>query len=772
MTAQDQGLEGLYRELFDTIDQGFCVVEVLLDEAGRPVDYRFLEVNTAFEGQTGLSEVVGRCARAVIPDLEDSWVEIYGRVALSGEPARFVNHAAGLENRWFEVTAFPIGPPGEHQVAILFQDITVRRRIEKELEEARSRLASTLAAAEIGTWEFDVAQDRVRADRNLSRMFGLLPTDGTDQPLATYVESIHPDDRECVRRILGQALEACEDFEATYRVQVPGEAPRHVLARGRVECDDAGRPVRLPGVVIDVTEQKRAQEQLRLALDATGLGTWQLDPETLDLATDARFREIFGVSAERLGYDEAVGLIHADDRRRVEDAVAAAIRPQDPEPYAVEYRVVHSDGSVRWVFATGQASFHTDRQLAGFNGTVEDITTRKETEERIREQSHELAATSRRKDEFLAMLSHELRNPLAPVFNALELIENGGEISRPQRMALGIIERQMHHLARLVDDLLEVSRITTGRIHLQPEPISTRELVDRTLERVGPVIAQRSQDLTVEVEDPGLTLWADPTRLEQAVGNLLHNASKYSEVGGAILLRVETDGDCAVIRVRDEGMGIAPDLLPHIFDLFTQADQSLDRSEGGLGIGLALVQRLAQLHGGTVEAHSDGAGRGSEFLLRLPLSTSPPGPAEPVDHLAEDCVPEAPQALRVLVVDDHVDAARSSQMLLEAWGHDARVAADGPAALAELEDFRPDVVLLDIGLPDMDGYEVARRIRAGDAAPTTRLIAVTGYGQDADRLRSKQVGFDDHWVKPIRPARLRELLLEMGEGARREDART
>ena len=501
--------EDRYRTLFDSIDEGFCVIEVLFDEAGKPVDYRFIEVNPSCEKQTGLINATGKRMREFVPDLDASWFEIYGRVVLTGEPIRFENEAVEMNNTWFDVYAFRIGEAASCKVAVLFTNITERKNAEQK--------ALTL--------------------------------------------------------------------------------------------------------------------------------------------------------------------------------------------------------------------------------------------------THTLAEQDRRKDEFLAMLGHELRNPLAPITNAMHLLRLQKDESVLQKQARQVIERQAEQLNRLVDDLLEVSRITTGQVQLRRELIALAGVIDRAVETAQPLIAQRRHALTVTLPPEPIWLQADASRLEQVMVNLLTNAAKYTDEGGRIALTVCQEDGSAVLRVRDTGIGMAPELLPHIFDMFTQAARALDRSEGGLGIGLCLVQRLVTLHGGSVAVHSS-PGHGSEFTVRLPLvpvDAASPAPAQPVANAA---VPPA-GSCRILVVDDNIDAAETLKMVLHASGHAVAMAHEGLAALALAQHWRPDVVLLDIGLPGLSGYEVARQIRLDDAFRNVMLIALTGYGQAEDRQRSAQAGFDHHLVKPTSFHTLEKILDEV-----------
>jgi PAS domain S-box-containing protein len=381
--------------------------------------------------------------------------------------------------------------------------------------------------------------------------------------------------------------------------------------------------------------------------------------------------------------------------------------------------------------------------------SVIDITVRKEAEEKLRE-------ANQRKDEFLAMLAHELRNPLAPIRNAAQVLKLVGPQDANQQWAREVIERQTKHLTHLVDDLLDVSRITRGKVTLVREPLDLATIIHRAIETSRPLIESSRHQLTVVLPPETVRLDGDVTRLVQVVGNLLNNAAKFTEEGGQIRIEAAREGAEAVIRVRDNGLGLPADLLPHVFDLFTQADRSLDRSQGGLGIGLTLVRRLVEMHGGRVEAQSDGPGRGSEFIVRLPAAVADNSTGS--DAAVGESARSAPRALKILLVEDNVDSAEMMSFLLELNGHEVRTAHDGAEALEAARVFEPQVVLCDIGLPGMNGYEVAARLREQPALKQTSLIALTGYGQEDARLRSKAAGFDYHLVKPVEPDALNALL--------------
>jgi signal transduction histidine kinase len=386
----------------------------------------------------------------------------------------------------------------------------------------------------------------------------------------------------------------------------------------------------------------------------------------------------------------------------------------------------------------------------------QEIAQRTRLEKELRDQTAQLAEADRRKDEFLAMLAHELRNPLTPVRTAIDLLRLKEPTEPVLKHARDVIDRQVSHMTRLVDDLLDVSRITRGKVQLQTEPVELANAVACALETARPLIESRKHELTITLPPKPVRLLADPTRLAQIIANLLNNAAKYTETGGRIWLAAEQQGNYVVLRVRDTGVGIPADVLPRVFELFAQADRTLDRSQGGLGIGLTLVRRLVEMHGGTVEASSPGPGLGSEFTLRLPT----------VPEIEPSQTVETPNAgiladstgLRVLVVDDNVDVARTLAMVLVEVGHDVRTVHDGPAALEATGDLRPDIVFLDLGLPMMDGYEVARRMRRQPGGDSFMLVALSGYGQEEDLRRSRAAGFDLHLTKPVGLAVLEPLL--------------
>ena len=497
--------EERFRTLFESMDEGFCVIEMIFDADSRPADYRFLEVNPAFEKYTGLLNAAGKRMLELAPEHDTSWFEIYGRVAVTGEPIRFVNQATALGNRWFDVYAFRLGDAASRKVALLFNDITPRKNAEHERE--------------------------------------------------------------------------------------------------RLVCQ---------------------------------------------------------------------------------------LREQDV-----------------------------------------------------------------RKDEFLATLAHELRNPLAPIRNGLQLMKLARNDGEAVERARAMMERQVGHMVRLIDDLLDLSRISQGKLELRKERVELSAVVRNAVETSQPLIEQMGHDLSLALPPVPIYVDGDMVRLAQVVSNLLNNAAKYTERGGRIRLCAERQGNEAVVTVEDNGVGIPAHMLSKVFEIFAQVDHSMERSKGGLGIGLSLVQRLVELHGGSVQARSGGDGRGSAFVVRLPVDLSLAG-----DRRDEGEVePARPQSRRrILVADDNQDAAISLALLLRIMGNETETAFDGLEALAVAAAFRPDVALLDIGMPKLNGYEVCRRIRQQAWGESMVLYALTGWGQEEDRRRSLAAGFDAHLVKPVLPADLEKLL--------------
>jgi PAS domain S-box-containing protein len=626
--------EERYRTLFTSISEGFCVIEVLFDAANEPIDYRFVETNPAFERHTGIVAAEGKRALELVPNLERRWIERYGRIAVTGESERFVEYSEAMD-RWFEVEAFGVGDPEQRRVALLFTDITERRRAEEAL--------------------------------------------------------------------------------------------------------------------------LRSEERLRLAKAAAGIGIHDFNPSTGAIEWDEHTRRIWGVGPrEPITFDLWLAGIHPDDRDAAQGAVQRALDPDGAGVYFAEYRVTNrEDGITRWVQVTGHTTFAGGAPVR-LVGTVHDVSGRKRAEEALLE-------ADRRKSEFLSTLSHELRSPLAAIRTATSLLARTHDNPARAKRATSIIGRQTSQLVRLVDDLLDISRISRGKLHLQKEPVDLVALVHHCVGDVSAIHAPKRVALSTALPAEVIAVAADSVRLSQVVSNLLDNAFKFTPPGGEIRVTVARKGTQAIVRVADTGIGMTAEERAQVFEMFAQGQPSQGDGAGGLGIGLSLIRSIVELHGGTIEAHSGGPGQGSEFVVRLRAAeTAHPerdrrpsaggGAARPQN------LEDLPPSLRIVVAEDHRDALESLALWLRTRGHDVATAVDGHDALEKVWMKRPDIVLLDLHMPGLDGYEVAQRIRAQPWGQGMRLIALTGWGQEDDKRRSLEAGFDEHLTKPADARDLDETL--------------
>jgi len=492
----------------------------------------------------------------------------------------------------------------------------------------------------------------------------------------------------------------------------------------------------------DVTEPVRSEAALRESearyralTNATADVVYRMSPDWSQLRQlDGRGFLKDTSDASRYWIDD---YIPAEDQERIHLAIAAATRAKST--FELEHRVRRLDGSVGWTYSRAVPMLDTRGDIEEWIGAASDITERKLAEEKLRE-------SDRRKDEFLAMLAHELRNPLAPVGAAAALLQRARLDEDLVRKTSQIIGRQVAHMTALIDDLLDVSRVTRGQVELDEAALDMRAIVADAVEQVMPLVRARHQQLDVDVPAQPMPVMGDAKRLVQILANLLNNAAKYTQEGGRLRLAATVRGHDVVVDVVDDGIGMAPELAARAFDLFAQAERTSDRASGGLGLGLALVRSLVELHGGTVTCESGGAGRGSRFTVTLPLLAAGAGSAA-LESGTHGTAQE--ERLSIMVVDDNVDAAETLGLLLEASGHRVSIEHDPLCALERSRAEAPQVCLLDIGLPGMDGYELARRLRAQPATEHALLVAITGYGQDSDRRLAAEAGFDRHLVKPI-----------------------
>ncbi|MHC5539002.1 PAS domain-containing hybrid sensor histidine kinase/response regulator [Singulisphaera rosea] len=570
----------------------------------------------------------------------------------------------------------------------------------------------------------------------------------TSSPLPGTLTLRGIDGRELACRANGCVLHPSTDAPRAVimlRLESKGTSIGQFLALNQ-KIDELGRQIRRRQRVED--ELREQKEWLGVTLSSIGDAV---------IATDTEGRIIFmNPVAQALtgwGQDEASDrplaevfrIINEETRHTVENPVDKCLREGTIVGLANHTLLIAKDGTEHSIDDTAAPIREPGGQVKGVVLVFHDVGDRRTMERELYSRAEKLAENDRRKDEFLAMLAHELRNPLSSINNAVQLL---GKLKTHEEhlWAKDVVQRQVKHLARLIDDLLDVSRISRGKIRLRKETLDLSPVVGAAVEAVRPFMEERKHELGVSLVNEGLRLEADPIRLEQILVNLLTNAAKYTEAGGRITLMACRERGEVVITVRDNGMGLASELLPRVFELFAQGDRTIARSEGGLGIGLTLVRKLAEMHGGTVVAASEGPGKGSEFTVRLPalVDATSRSPSRGVR------LPRvALQNSRVLVVDDNADSATALARILRLLGHDVRVANDGPAGIEEARAHRPEVVLLDIGLPGMDGYEVAERLRAEASCQSAYVIAVTGYGRGEDLRRSRAAGFDYHLVKPV-----------------------
>lgn len=652
-----------------------------------------------------------------------------------------------------------------HQIELEMQNEELRR-VQGELEAARARYFDLFDLAPVGY--FTISEPGLILEANLTgaRLLGVERRDLVKKPFTRF---ILPQDQDIYYRHRKQLFETGAPQVYDLRVLRADAAPFWArLEATVVQGGEGGEPVHRV-VLSDITERKRAEQQvfetnqrLQALMEAVPVGvSFSDDPSCRRITGNPAALAQFEVTPQDNLSASATDAVVAGRQlrfflngRQITDAELPLQRAvaENRVILSMELEVQLPSGRRWFADASGAPVRDAQGQVIGGIAVTVDATDRKRAEEK-------LAELDRRKDQFLAMLSHELRNPLAPILNAVQLLQLQKGQNSVQQKALTIIERQVGQLTHLIGDLLEVSRAITGKIQLCLEQVAVSHIVERAVETASSLIEQRKHELTVSLPSDPIWLYADASRLEQVVTNLLANAAKYTNEGGHIWLTAQREGDTAVLRVRDTGLGIAPAFLPQVFELFTQAERPSDRSQGGLGIGLTLVKRLVELHGGTVGVSST-LGQGSEFVVSLAVS--------PLDAMSVKTQPQpisiaAPtgSALRVLVVDDNLDAANVLRLLLEGAGHLVRMAHTGPTALKAALGFRPDVMLLDIGLPELDGFEVAKRMRRDPLLRNIVLVAVTGYRAAEDQKQMQEAGFDHYLVKPADFAKLRPLLAKV-----------
>ncbi|MGE3957742.1 MAG: PAS domain S-box protein [Vicinamibacterales bacterium] len=629
-----------------------------------------------------------------------------------------------------------------------------RARAEAQLRISEERFRHIFENAAVGIAEVDLEGRFVTVNDTLCAITGY----SRDELLAlTFQDLTHPDDLEADLALASKLAS--------------GELTRYTLEKRYIRKDGQAIDVNLSGsavrglddevlhfvaVVEDISERRKAEAALRRSEQefrsvfehaATGIAITDMDGRFIQC--NSAYEAIVGFTQDELRARHFPQLVHPDDRdanMRLIDDLRAGRRPH----IELENRYVRADGSPVWVHKFVTLLSDAQHRPTRIMALVTDITGKRFQDERQREEL-------RRKDEFIAVLAHELRNPLAPIRTSVSVLRHLGSDDPVLARCRDVIDRQVSHMARLIDDLLDVSRLSRGELRLQKKPARLTAIISDATELAEALIRQQRQRLVLQGVPDTLTLHADAARLTQVVGNLLHNAAKYSPPDTEIVLQVELPPGSVVIQVRDQGVGIPAGQIERVFDLFAQTDNARELSKGGLGIGLALARRLVEMHGGTIAAASAGPGRGSEFTVRLPIDQAA------AEAVASAGVPQGASgpvhaARRVLIADDNVDAAEMVGVLFEQAGCEVRRVYDGESAVLEAERFRPELAVLDIGMPGMDGFEACQRIRREPWGASIRIVALTGRGQDSDRSRSRHSGFDHHFVKPVDTDALLHLL--------------
>jgi two-component system, chemotaxis family, CheB/CheR fusion protein len=786
--------EERYRTLFGSIDEGFCIIEKVEGPLDAPLDFRYVEANPAFAAQSGVNGVIGKTIRQAFPGEPEEWFQTYDLVLRTGQPMRF-ERGLVTQGRVLELYAFRIEDHSHHRVAVIFKDITARKRA----EEAQARLAAIVASSDDAIVSKDLNGVITSWNSGAERLFGYSAQEVVGQPITLLIPPDRfEEERGIVERI--RRGEGVDHFE-TVRRRKDGTLVDVSVAVSPIR-DSEGTVVGASKIARDITEGKTveaavrdSEERYRTLFELGPVAVYSCDVAGVIQKFNRRAAELWGREPAPGDTDQrfcgSFKMFRPDGRFMPHEQcpMAEVVAGTLSEARDAEVHIERPDGTRVTVVVNIRPLKNQHGEITGAINCFYDITERKRAEEAMRE-------SDRRKTEFLAMLAHELRNPLAPIVVSIEILRRvrGGkgsdlqssqwladrlattpELSDRIDYALDVLQRQVGQMVRLVDDLLDAGRISRGKIDLRRERVELFSVVYHVVDAARSISERRDQELTVALPSVPVYVDADPTRLGQIVGNLLNNACKFTERGGHIWLTVEREEDSGAdraegasirvvrhvaIRVRDTGIGIAADQLERVFDMFTQVDTSLERSLNGLGIGLTLVKTLTEMHGGSVEVRSDGVGQGSEFVVRLPMAVETDSTAS--RPMAAQGVAATP--LRILIVDDNRESVDMLAILLQFAGHETFAAHDGLAAVEAAATLDPDVILLDIGLPVLNGYEAARRIREQQGQKRPLLVALTGWGQDEDRRRSEEVGFDAHLVKPVDYAALGRLLAELSAG--------
>jgi PAS domain S-box-containing protein len=733
------------QEVLTTIPDGYCVLDS---------KWRFIDVDSAAAEHLGRpgQTLIGRNIWAETRITPDSPVYANFHEAVTHQRRiRFETESAIRPGVWFEVHVHPRRDGG---LDVFFHEVTERRRADERLRESEKRFRDL---AEASFEALVVHADGVILDVNtrVAEMFGYQPADLIDKAFWGFIDSKHHS------RV---AENVAAGTSGVYELEVIHKDGR------RVTTEVMGRPITWHGrqarvtALRDITARKRAEEaleeseeRLRMAQEGGRIGAFEWNLVTGVNTWTPELERIYGLPVGTFGKTQRSweALLHPEDRAAAVARVAHAFETGNPEE--AEFRIVWPDGSVRWLSGRWQVFRDGQGKALRLSGVNIDITTQKQTEAALRAANAALADADSRKDEFIALLSHELRNPLAPIRYALPIL-NAQHLDDSGTRAMAVINRQTGQMTRLLDDLLDIGRITSGKLVLRREQVTLRSVVNAAIEAATPALSAANHALKIGLPAEHVWLDADGARLTQVITNLLDNSAKFTPSGGEITVQATREGDEAVISVQDTGVGIPEDALPHVFEMFTQVERP-GRLDRGLGIGLTIAKRLIDMHGGTIEASSPGVGQGARFLVRVPVApqVKPEKPAALLENSRA-----TNRRLRVLVVDDNVDFVEMVSLIVETAGHAVQKAFDGSGAISTARAWHPDVVLLDLGLPVMSGIEVAQALRKDPNTADARLIALTGWGQPEDREKTRAAGFQFHLTKPTEPEELCQLLEAVG----------
>ena len=711
----------------------------------------------AYTGQTTAQWLGEGWTNAVHPHQRQAVLAQWRQAVQNQQPVQAeyqLQHAQGGW-RWTSVRATPVfEPDGSVRKWIgLNVDISDRKRAEEAQRESDRFVQGLVRSLPLVIYLFDLAQRRNRyLSPQVIDLFGYTP----EQMQAANIDLVdtffHPDDWPRLVAHFEHILAQQQDgvFPLEYRIKHPQRGWVWVESRDTVYARDAqGQPTLLLGTAEDITERKsnaqavvESEKRLRLAIEAAQLATWEWDLITDQVYWNEQHFRLFGMVPQRepVKSETFVQHIHPEDRLHIAYLLTNAIDKQSL--FDAEFRVIRDDGAIRWMSGYGHVTDKAGNQPLRMSGVMFDITDWKEAQQALLE-------ADRRKDEFLAMLAHELRNPMATVRNGLNILGLTSEPDDTTRQTLAattvaMMNRQVDHLVRMVDDLLDVSRISRGKIELKRERLDLGSLLDGAVEAIRPQYETHHKGLHLASLPTSLLVDGDATRLSQIITNLLTNGLRYTGEGGQVWVRLRAENGAAVLRVLDNGIGLSTDQRQMIFDLFVQVDNSLARSQGGLGVGLTLSQRLIELHGGRIEVHSAGLGQGSEFVVSLPLLE------EPAPEKTMSTTSASGQTRpRILVIDDNADVALTLSMLLKLKGYDVQSRHSGREGIQAAEAWHPGVIVCDISMPGMDGYHTARLIREQPWGSAVYLVALTGYSQAEAKERALEAGFDAHLVKPV-----------------------